>query len=211
MNRIRRSTGAVLAVAIAIGVAVASLDAQSGEDARGLIGMTVGWAADDAQRPERFNYEAARVIWSFHGSVFVHPRVAVGSEWTHLGTIEAPGGTPRDQILEKHREHALFGTVRARLSGRGRSGFDLVGGIGALFQRRETNFVAGGVTSTTNRSPAFVILAEGQIALSRHVAVTPRAGLYSLRRPDATDSFLNLSRTSSSTRGFVGVGLSALW
>jgi hypothetical protein len=211
MNPIRRRSVTAVALFILANTAAVSLRAQGGEEAKGLVGMSISWATDDAQRPERFNYEPARTVRSLHGSVFLHPRVAVGSEWTHLGTIEAPGGSPRAQILEKHREHALFGTLRARLAGRGRSAFDAVGGIGALFQRRETTSVAGGTTSTSNTSAAFIIRAEGQVALSRHVAVTPTAGLYSLRRPDATTSLLNLSRTSSSTRGLVGVGVSALW
>jgi len=70
-----------------------------------LVGVTGAWASDEAQRPERFNYEPAHAVWSLQGSLFVAPRVGFGAEWAHLGRIEAPGGSPRAQILESHRPH----------------------------------------------------------------------------------------------------------
>lgn len=145
--------------------------------------------------------------------MFATPRVAIGGEWAQLGTIVAPGGPPRAQIEERHREHAAFATLRVRAFEGAGAALDIAGGIGALFQRRETTFRLDpdATRRSTRTSPAFVVRIEAPLRLARDLAVGPTAGFYFLRRDVASDPRLDLSRTGPSTRVSAGVAAHFLW
>lgn len=186
---------------------------QQSEPARGFVGAAIGVANADPPREGRSNADSGNGIWLIEGALFVGRHVAIGAEWAALGTNVSAGGSPRFQIEEEHRERALFGTVRVRLLKQGRGAVDLVAGAGTLFQRRLTQALSVPEASTdvAHTSPAYLARVEIPFQVARNFVLSPSAGVYVLRRPDATESLLNLTRTQPSTRAMVGLTARVAW
>ena len=178
-----------------------------------LIEASVAWATNDAQRPERFNYEIERAIYAAGGCFFIAPRVAFGGEWVRLGAVVAPGGTSREQIEEEQREHAFLATARLRALTGSVGAIDVVGGAGLLRQSRATTFPRNPANDRTAHSvsPAFSLRVELPIALAKHFAIAPSAAVYFLRRDDTTHEPTYLSRRLPSTRAAFGAAAILVW
>ena len=203
---------AAASVAVLVVCCAASVAAQSTAP-QGLIEGSAAWATNDAQRPERFNYEIERAVYAIGAAIFVAPRLALGGDWVRLGKVTAPGGTSRNQIEEEHREHAWLGTVRVRPVRTATGAVDVVFGAGVVRQSRATAFIGNSAADRTmdSASPAFSARIELPIALAKHLSIAPSLGLYFLRRDEVTESAVNLSRTRPSTRGAFGVGGMLIW
>ncbi len=183
--------------------------AQSGGVAGGYLGVFGAWASDDAQRPAGRNYEPTRDVWSAQGALVVASRLAIGAHVANLGTVVAPGGTPRFQVEERQRELAAFGTIGIVSSWQGRHRALVSVGAGPLVQRRETRAInTGAVTTTNDTSLAYLAQAQVHVGVAKHLALAPTMGLYVLRR---SDDSAGLSRTSASTRPFGGIGAVLKW
>ncbi len=189
-------------VALGVLAHIATASAQTTAPIRGFAGAAIALASADPPREGRSNADSGNGIWLLEGALFVTKRAAIGAELVWLGTNVTAGGSPRFQIEEEHQERALFGTVRIRLVSHTRGAVDVVAGAGALFQRRLTRALSVPEASTevAQTSPAYLARVELPFQIARHVALGPSAGVYVLRRPDATDSLLNLTRTQPSTR-----------
>lgn len=88
--------------------------AQSGGVAGGYLGVFGALASDDAQRPAGRNYEPTRDVWLVQGALVVTNRLVVGAELANLGTVVAPGGSPRFQVESaRNSRRACFVTQAA--------------------------------------------------------------------------------------------------
>jgi hypothetical protein len=156
----------------------------------GLAGAGLDLATDDDSERVRFpdKGSGSGSLWFVHGTVFVGRRIGVGIEVIMLGAVTGSYNALCCLLTDKEKENALLATARWRTLRRSRIGLDAVGGIGAMFQHRETRtslrFLPNSETVTTEgrHSPGFVLGIDAPVVLVPHLAVSPVARLYFLQR-----------------------------
>jgi len=153
--------------------------------------------------------------WLIYGSVFVARHFAVGMEYAPLGTVIGRYDAVCCVMVDSEEESVLYGTGRFSTNRPGRLNLDVVGGIGVLFQHRETsgNLRFGPSSAATaavdDRTDLCLVLgADVPISVAPHVVVSPIARLYFLDRK--TIDTANVT-ASSSTRFMVGVIAGVKW
>jgi hypothetical protein len=153
----------------------------------GSVGGSIFW--DLSGDYERLGSKDGTVgpLWLVYGSVFVTPRIAIGAEYSTLGTIDTSVSNPiigDNRYLSKSA--GLYGVARVRVVRRTQVSLDLLGGVGGQFSHREFHYTPVGGANPYNSSDSVNYLsylagAEMPIAVARHIDVSPYARFYFLR------------------------------
>ena len=126
-------------------------------------------------------------LWLVYGTVFVTPRIAIGAEYSTLGTLETSISNPViGNYLYSSKSSALYGVARVRVVRGAEVSVDILGGIGGQFSHREYHYSSAAAANSYDSSDSANYLSylagvEMPLAAARHVCVSPYARFYFLR------------------------------
>jgi hypothetical protein len=156
---------------------------------RAFVGAGVVPATSDADARMRLFGERSSLVWFIEGGAALSPRIGLGAEFAQPTAVTASTSGRSFNASGRQEERVLMGLVRGRVWAIDRVAFDVVGGVGLLFQHHELRFAPcftgcpDTARETLNRhAPAVAVGAEVPIRIGRHVAVTGIARYYALRR-----------------------------
>ena len=183
---------------------------------RGFLGAGVFAANDDASNRVRFPdvNGSPSLRLTIEAEVVRAGRIGLGLEFSTLGTVTGSYNAACCILRDEQKETSVLAVVRERVWRKDRLAVDIVGGMGVLFQHRETmvalRFVGGSaVTTVEDRySPAFAIGADLPLFVAQHIALVPRFRLGFLER-GALDT-PNVTRSSSQTSA-IGLSGRIVW
>jgi hypothetical protein len=152
----------------------------------GSVGGSIFW--DLSGDYERLGSKDGTVgpLWLVYGTVFVTPRIAIGAEYSTLGTMETSvSNSLIGSIDGLGKSTAFYGVARVRVVRRAQVSLDALGGIGGQFSHREFHYTSASGTPTDSSDSvnylSYLAGAEMPIAVARHVSVSPYGRLYFLR------------------------------
>jgi hypothetical protein len=183
---------------------------------RGFLGAGLFVASDDASNRVRFpDVNASRSPrFTIEAAIVSAGRIGLGFEFSTLGTVTGSSNAACCILRDEQKETSVLAVVRGRAWRKNRLAVDVVGGMGVLFQHRETMValrqVAGSAVTTVEdrKSPAFAIGADLPFFVAHHIALVPQIRFGFLRRGELDTP--NVTRASSQTSA-VGLTGRVLW
>jgi len=174
----------------------------------GWAGVGLFTATDDGKRVGRVVPDStAGTMWTVDAAVFVADRIAVGVDALTLGTVTGSQSMACCWLANQEKETAVLASGRWRTVRRRRIALDAIGGIGAVFQHRDTQsgsqYPRTAISKVeSGRSPAFELGIDVPLSLGRHVVISPLARLLFLQR-DQTNAHVPVESSAPFAVGFI--------
>jgi len=152
----------------------------------GSVGGSIFW--DLSGDYERLGSKDGTVgpLWLVYGTVFVTPRIAIGAEYSTLGTMETSvSNSLIGNIHGQGKSTAFYGVARVRVVRWAQVSLDALGGIGGQLSHREFHYTSASGTPTDSSDSvnylSYLAGAEMPMAVAPRVSVSPYARFYFLR------------------------------